>query len=378
MNECEEIFSKLYEASGTNLGLDQVRKVDNMLGRPSTRFRAIHVAGTNGKGTVSTKIACTLQAMGYKVGLFTSPHIDTFRERIKINGELISEKEALSGLREIFNLGAQITFFEIMTLLAFCHFDRHGVDYAVIETGLGGRLDATNILKPVVSVITNISYDHAHILGDTLDKIGAEKAGIIKPGVPVVLGSRAVRKTVLQKTFEAKAPAYFVKHCDSAYDENEQIAKATLKVVLASNDIDVSEDRPPCRFEEHGDIIFDGAHNEDGVVQLFSAVKRKYPGKKIFTIFSLSSSKEIPEIITLFKANSDYLYYHEGSHPRLASYEEVKAYLPHTNHTDMNKFIAKARTEAGIIVVSGSFFIMTEIKERFGIPTLKDPVLLQD
>lgn len=361
-----------------DLGISRIFKADSLLGSPSQRFRSIHVAGTNGKGTVSTKIAKTLTKMGFKVGLFTSPHIDSFRERIQIDSKLISESDAITGLKEIFAIMPDITFFEIMTLLAFCYFDREGVDYAVIETGLGGDKDATNILKPMVSVITNISNDHAHILGDSLDEIAVAKAGIIKKNTPVVLGSRAVRAPILEMAFKQRAPIHFVKPCSSWLEENKAIAKAALNLVLSVQEIDVSGERPPCRFEEYQDTIFDGAHNEDGINELFKEVKRKYPNRKIYTVFSLSSSKDVGKIIPIIKNGSDHLFYYEGDHPRLADFKELKPYIPSVDHFDLDQFVSRARSDNGIVLITGSFFIMTDLKERLGFTTCRDPVLLTD
>ena len=378
MKECDEIFEKLVEARGTNLGLERVLKADALLGSPSERFRAIHVAGTNGKGTVSTKIAKTLMKMGFKVGLFTSPHIETFRERIQIDGRIIPEKEALDGIREIFNVASDVTFFEIMALLAFCYFDKEGVDYAVFETGLGGEKDATNILKPILSVITNISYDHAHLLGPSLDHIAKAKAGIIKHQTPVVLGSRAVKKPILKKAFEMEAPIHFVKPTTAWMEENQAIATTALRILVSTQDFNVTMERPPCRFEEHENIIFDAAHNEDGISQLLKEVKRKHPRKKVYTIFSLASSKDSDRILPVIKGGSDYLFYYESDHPRLAKYEEFKAYLPAVKHEDVDKFIARALKDNAILLVTGSFFIMSNLKDKLGISIVKDPFLLQD
>ncbi|MBQ3950760.1 MAG: bifunctional folylpolyglutamate synthase/dihydrofolate synthase, partial [Bacteroidales bacterium] len=160
------------------------------LGHPERGFRSIHVAGTNGKGSVSHFLASILQEAGYKVGLYTSPHLVDFRERIRINGEMIP-KEAVTDFvdaNHTFFVEQQLSFFEMTVGLAFDYFRNEKVDIAVIEVGMGGRLDSTNVITPLLSVITNIGLDHTQFLGDTLEKIAAEKAGIIKLGVPVVIG----------------------------------------------------------------------------------------------------------------------------------------------------------------------------------------------
>ena len=183
-------------------GLATVTRLAEMFGNPHRRLKTIHVAGTNGKGSTAHSIAAVLQSAGYKVGLFTSPHLLDFRERIKINGEMIP-KEVVVAFVEAFRQGRngnnglngsegtqelEPSFFELTTVMAFDWFAREEVDYAVIEVGLGGRLDSTNIITPILSVITNISFDHTAQLGNTLAAIASEKAGIIKPNVPCVVG----------------------------------------------------------------------------------------------------------------------------------------------------------------------------------------------
>lgn len=174
-------------------GLDNTNLLDRHFGHPHRSYKTIHVGGTNGKGSVSHTLASVLQSAGYKVGLYTSPHLVDFRERIRVNGEMISEQRVVGFVEEMISSGLMETeggfsFFELTTALAFKYFEEAGVDIAVIEVGLGGRLDCTNIITPLLSIITNISFDHVQFLGNTLEKIAQEKAGIIKPGVPVVIG----------------------------------------------------------------------------------------------------------------------------------------------------------------------------------------------
>lgn len=162
----------------------------NAINNPQTKFKCIHIAGTNGKGSTSHMLAAILQQAGYKTGLYTSPHLKDFRERVKINGEMISKEHVVDFVERTKTISEKIkpSFFELTVAMAFDHFEKQQVDIAVIETGLGGRLDSTNIITPILSIITNIGYDHMDILGDTLEKIATEKAGIIKPGIPVVIG----------------------------------------------------------------------------------------------------------------------------------------------------------------------------------------------
>ena len=187
-------------------GLDTTRTLDAHFGHPHTAFRTIHVAGTNGKGSVSHSLAAVLQSAGYRVGLFTSPHLVDFRERIRVNGEPVCKDyvtEFVERERPFFE-PLHPSFFELTTALAFCWFRQQKVDVAVVEVGLGGRLDCTNIISPVLSVITNISFDHVQFLGDTLGKIAGEKAGIIKHGTPVVIGET---QDETRPVFLAKAEA---------------------------------------------------------------------------------------------------------------------------------------------------------------------------
>ena len=194
-------------------GLATSRTLDNLVGNPHRRYPTIHVAGTNGKGSTSHTLAAILSSAGLRTGLYTSPHIYDFRERIRVDGEMISHEEVTSFVERWLEMRRehpelQPSFFELTSTMAFEHFARRGVDIAIIETGLGGRLDSTNIITPVLSVITNISLDHTALLGDTLTAIAAEKAGIIKPGVPVVVGERdgATEQVFIDKARECGSP----------------------------------------------------------------------------------------------------------------------------------------------------------------------------
>lgn len=185
-------------------GLDTTQRLDSAFGSPHRHYPTIHIAGTNGKGSTAHTLAAILQSQGYRTGLYTSPHLVSFRERMRVNGEMITEQEVVDFLNRYQQLDfeGKPSFFELTTIMAFDFFARKKVDLAVIETGLGGRLDSTNIISPILSIITNISKDHTAQLGDTLPEIAAEKAGIIKPGTPVVLGGI---DTTLKPVFLKKA-----------------------------------------------------------------------------------------------------------------------------------------------------------------------------
>ena len=207
------MFHRIGEAAYKN-SLENTLKLDEIFGHPHRNYKTVHVAGTNGKGSVSHMLAAVFQAAGYKTGLYTSPHLKDFRERIKINGQMISEQEVIEWVENypvknnLWNI--ESSFFELTAALAFDYFSKQKVDIAIIEVGLGGRLDSTNIITPEVSVITNIGLDHTNLLGDTLEKIAAEKAGIIKPNVPGVVGLKQIEtKQVFTEIARAKQTSLF-------------------------------------------------------------------------------------------------------------------------------------------------------------------------
>src|SRR5450631_2941116 len=206
------LFSRI-GAAAYKADLSNIHSLAGLLGNPERKFKSIHVAGTNGKGSTSHMLAAILQKAGYKTGLYTSPHLYDFRERIRINGRMIPEKQVTQfteRIRPVIDL-IEPSFFEITVAMAFEWFATESVDIAIIETGLGGRLDSTNIIIPEVSVITNISYDHMDLLGDSLQKIAFEKAGIIKAGVPVVIGEEQneSREVFLEAAEKNNSPIHF-------------------------------------------------------------------------------------------------------------------------------------------------------------------------
>ena len=216
-------------------GFGNITELEKELGEPHRRFRSVHVAGTNGKGSVSHMTAAVLQAAGYRTGLFTSPHLKDFRERIRVNGEMISEEAVVAFVSSHRKAIDRIrpSFFEITTAIAFDHFARERVDIAVIEVGMGGRLDSTNVIRPLVSVITNISWDHAQFLGDTLEKIAGEKAGIIKEMTPVVIGESQIES---QLTFIARAKEFAEVHGDAYVNKDfDELKKAIVADALPKN-----------------------------------------------------------------------------------------------------------------------------------------------
>ena len=218
-------------ASAYKPGLDTVKLLDEKFGTPHKNYLTIHIAGTNGKGSTAHTLAAILQSAGYRVGLYTSPHLVDFRERIRVNGRMISRDAVVDFVNRYraMSLECYPSFFELTMTMAFEYFARETVDIAVIETGLGGRLDSTNIITPILSVITNISFDHTAFLGNTLESIASEKAGIIKPSVPVVIGEAqgSVREVFLQKANEQKAPIYFAEDV-APFDSIEPLQDGVL------------------------------------------------------------------------------------------------------------------------------------------------------
>ncbi|MDR3227181.1 MAG: bifunctional folylpolyglutamate synthase/dihydrofolate synthase [Prevotellaceae bacterium] len=220
--------------------LDTTLKLDEIFGSPHKKFKSIHVAGTNGKGSVSHIIASVLQSAGYKVGLYTSPHLTDFRERIKINGKEISEQEVIDFVKSYKHIFDELqpSFFEMTVALAFDYFARQAVDFAVVEVGLGGRLDSTNIISPLLSVITNIGFDHTEFLGNTITEIAGEKAGIIKPKTPIVIGEWNDESAIVfaEKAKHENAEIIFASQCMKANKTNGCDTYQEFEISALNND----------------------------------------------------------------------------------------------------------------------------------------------
>ena len=272
------MFQRIGSAAYKN-NLDNTIAICKLLDNPENKFRSIHVAGTNGKGSTSHLLASVLQSAGYKVGLYTSPHLKDFRERIKINGKMIPQQKIIdfvAAYKTDFEK-IQPSFFEMTVGLAFDYFVAQQIDIAVIEVGLGGRLDSTNVIKPELSIITNISFDHTALLGDTLEKIATEKAGIIKPGTPVIVGeSQPESKPVfIEKAKQNKAPLIFADEIYKAVNVHH-INNETL---VLSMDIEKQTESDPSSFSE--------GSKRDGTV---------YPGLQT-GLLGLYQQKNIPAVL---------------------------------------------------------------------------------
>lgn len=337
----------LFTFSGKGIQtFDAMQRLDARLGFPHKAFRSVHVGGTNGKGSVCWKVAEGLKRQGYKVGLYTSPHIHCFRERILINGEMIPEETSRELLQFIFSLvDEELSFFDLLTALAFMYFAKEGVDWAVVEVGLGGRLDATNVIHPAISVITTIGYDHMHLLGNTLEKIAQEKGGIRKAGVPLMVGPNAFK-------FFPEAKIVPVGPTPFYDDENSGVAKAVLKYLQISEAsiAHAMQVRPPCRFEILGNTILDVAHNSSGFERLLEALQFHFPNEKFHFIVAFSKDKDWKSCLELMKPYAAHISFVSGDHPRFAPLGNLKI------ENVLGTFAARE-------VVCGSFYIMAEARE---------------
>lgn len=376
-------------------GLGNTIALMNLLENPHHGLKCVHVAGTNGKGSVSHLIASVLQEAGYRTGLYTSPHLKDFRERIRINGEPIAEEEVR---RFVVNYhrrweSIQPSFFELTMAMAFWHFQLRDTDINVIETGLGGRLDSTNVIAPELSVITNVGYDHMNLLGDTLDKIASEKAGIIKPGIPVVLGTmRPGVETVMKEAARARE-AYLYHSRDYAaapesdlrgvyQEENRSTAYAALRV-LAKSGWNITDAHIETGFSKvktntglmgrwqtlstSPHVIADVAHNEDGVRAVVSQLAgMRY--RRLHIVLGMVADKEVDRVLCLMPQGADY-YFCKANLPRGMAAESLAAAaakfaLSGCVYDGVNQAFAAARAAAAsddLVLVTGSVFTVAEV-----------------
>ena len=303
-------------------GLEKMLSACQALGSPQEAFSAVHVAGTNGKGSVCTKIAKGYELSGMVTGLFTSPHIFSFCERIQINGEPIPPSAVVDGIsfiRKIVSNIESLTFFEITTLLCFWWYRVMGVEMAILEVGLGGRFDATNVCMPDLCVITSISLDHTALLGTTPEEIATEKAGIVKRGVPTIIGPRVPLEVVLREPEVSE-----VVQVDGVWedfdDENSQIAAVGMRKLRLSEECiaEAIRYRPPCRFQEvprerllarwgcaPPAVILDVGHNPDGIQHLLMKARHAFPASRFCVLFSVSKDKDVLEMVNLLSKECD-------------------------------------------------------------------------
>ncbi len=372
-----------------DMTLETTRQLNAALGCPHKQYKIVHVAGTNGKGSTVTKLACALKLSGYNVGTYTSPHISTFRERIQVNGELISEHEITELLAECFAVcekqGLSPSFFELTTCAALKHFANKKVDYVVLEVGLGGRLDSTNIVNPILSIITSISLDHVNILGDTIEAIAAEKGGIIKPNTAVVLGPKACLPVLFEIAASNNAKVTSVEGDFHNYDdENNAIVNTALDqlpfpIPAAIRHIALTS-RPPCRMEQYNDVILDVGHNADGITRLLQSL----PWSKFCVVCGFSADKDVVNCLRLLQ-KSTHIHLVAANHERAMPIEILKrkaeAILPtgqFSAHASVAEGIKVASYSAMPSLICGSFFIMSEARSALGLPQELDQLNLNE
>jgi len=381
---CLEKLYSVNRARGMRFDCEGIKRLLQALHHPESTVPAVHVAGTNGKGSVSTKIAAGLQAAGYKTGLYTSPHISSFRERIRINSEMISEEKVVQFLTPLFEHEA--TFFEYVTALAFAFFADEKVDWAVLEVGLGGRLDATNVCAPRLTVITSISLDHTSELGGTIESITREKAGIIKPHVPILIGPRVSREIVEEIAQEKRAPLLQVTGTfATTEEENCHVAERALQLLEveeAAIQVGLSY-LPPCRFEiietKWGTAVLDVAHNPDGVMRLLERLQKSFPAGTDFTfIYGASKDKDFESCLRLMKPYAKRVLCVEALSPRAASASLLASCGGFEVASSVDAAIERAAAEEGVTVILGTFFIMSQARHFLGIEEPRDPLDLNE
>jgi dihydrofolate synthase / folylpolyglutamate synthase len=397
-------------------------RICEAIGNPHLQFRSIHIAGTNGKGSTSHMLAAALQTAGYKTGLYTSPHLRDFRERIKVNGEMIEQNFVVDFTEKIIPVIEEIqpSFFEITVALAFAYFAEKKIDIAVVEAGLGGRLDSTNVISPELAVITNIGWDHMNILGDSLEKIAAEKAGIIKKGVPVVVGAYDEKTAhVFESHAQAqRAELIFADRKFTAFDwkfeKHHLITEITtlgtdhkniyqldltglyqiknLMTVLESvhqlnrRGWNISENHLQHalkhvkkltglhgRWEtirEHPSVILDVAHNEDGIRELVAQLELT-SFHQLRIVIGMVKDKEINKVLGLLPAHAVY-YFTKAQIPRALPEQELAHRaasfgLKGTMYADVNTALKTALSQSykdDLILVCGSVFVAGEVEQK--------------
>ncbi|MEM7485009.1 MAG: folylpolyglutamate synthase/dihydrofolate synthase family protein [Bacteroidota bacterium] len=387
----------MYQQKGTVAykdKLDNILFFSELLGNPEKKFKSIHVAGTNGKGSSSHMLASVLQEAGYKVGLYTSPHLKDFRERIRINGKKVSEEYVKGFIKthESFLKENELSFFEMTVGMAFSYFADEKVDIAVVEVGLGGRLDSTNIIVPEVSLITNIGLDHVQILGDTLQKIALEKAGIIKKGIPVIISEKQPETEGIFKLIAAQknAEITFAEEVDTKNYETDLLGsyqeKNSRGVVAALNELQefkikekhiakglnnvVKNTGLLGRWQvlgEHPKIVCDTAHNKEGLGLVLKQIDTlKFP--KVHFILGFVSDKNLDSVLSLFPKNEKY-YFVRPNIPRGLEAKELKVTAAKFDlEGEAFKSVKKALQTAiknakpkDLVYVGGSTFVVAEV-----------------
>lgn len=422
--------------AGELFELGRMERLLDAMGRPDRRFRSVHVAGTKGKGSTAALIESVLRYAGFTTGFFPSPHLHTFRERMQVNGEPISEGGLvahLERLRPLFDTLPGLTTFEASEAIAFDYFLSSGVQWAVVEVGLGGRLDATNVIEPAVSVITPVSYDHMLVLGDTLDAIAREKAGIIKARVPVVSAPQpedalnvirhvadhlqapltlvgqdwtyALGQTSLQgQHFTLRGPGLTVEDLYIPLLGAHQVVNAATAVaalhVLRGQGLQVPEEavrqglrsvRWPGRLEilsqEGPTVVVDGAHNGESMQRLVEALDALFPGRPRVIIFAALADKDLPRMFQALLPHVDLVIFARTAHPRAMEPEELdRAAQPYGTPASVQPDLDLALDLAidmagqqGLVVATGSLSTAAAVREAWArrrelAPLPSDPI----
>ena len=372
--------------------------LDEHLGHPHTAYQTIHVAGTNGKGSTSHMLASVLQEAGYKVGLYTSPHLKDFRERIRINCELCTEEYVVSFIEahKAFLERHQLSFFELTVGMAFQYFKEQQVDVAVIEVGMGGRLDSTNIITPILSVITNIGMDHTAFLGNTLAEIAGEKAGVIKPQIPVVIGERQEETTAVfeGKAAQEQAPLFFASdetfpvlesELKGSYQvHNIKTVQKSVEVLRLFTDLEIGEQhlidgvarvvtntglmgRWQVLQASGPRIICDTGHNTEGLKQVFAQLGQE-EFEQLHIVLGVVSDKDLGSVLPLFPVEAQY-YFSKPDVPRgldaaVLQNQAVQFGLNGKKYKTISEALEAAKraaTAEDLIFIGGSTFVVAEI-----------------
>ena len=378
-------------------GLENITKLCDLFGNPQEKLKMIHIGGTNGKGSTSNMLASVLQEAGYKIGLYNSPHLIDFTERIKINGQNCDKEFVYHFIQKLRNLPEEITpsFFEFTTIMAFEYFYQKKVDYAIIEVGLGGRLDSTNIITPIVSAITNVALDHQDLLGNTIEEISREKAGIIKPNIPIISGAEdlVVKNIIKAKAAELKTEfidATTIK-TDLKSDLTGNYQEKNIKVVLAlirelqNSGLTILEENIQdgllnvlkntnfigrwFEFSKDPLIICDTAHNQAGLELVFEQLNSIPKFKHI--ILGFVSEKNINEVLQILPANATFYFAkpnnNRGRHPQ--DYEDLLKkskiiYKIFDTVQEAYLFAKQQLKKEEMIFIGGSNFVVGEFLEK--------------
>ena len=374
--------------------LDNIQSLSAYLGHPERKFKSIHVAGTNGKGSSSHMLASILQEAGYRVGLYTSPHLKDFRERIRINGKPVSKKFVVDFIKKnkLFLQAHDLSFFEMTVGMAFQYFEKENIDIAIVEVGLGGRLDSTNIILPEVSLITNIGYDHVEMLGDTIAKIAYEKAGIIKPGVPVVISelqeetatvfNNIARERGSRITFAGEViPGIYKTSLLGSYQtKNVKGVIAVIKELKGFNIrekhivdglLKVSENTGLLgRWQyigEHPTVVCDTAHNTEGLSIVLDQIKQQ-EFTALHMVIGFVKDKNLEQILPLFPKNAHYYFcrpnIQRGLDEVVLKSRAMDYGLQGESYPSVNEALKTALSVANksdFVFVGGSTFVVAEI-----------------